>query len=184
LGDNQRDLTAAMALVAAGDREAFRVLYARTASKLFASIRRILRSQAAAEDALQEAYVRVWRQAGDFDPSIASPVAWMTTIARHAAIDLARRGAERIAAASDDIDADFAGRVAAPASESDPLAATRLAVCLERLEADKRAMVVLAYCHGWSRDELAERYARPVATVKTVLRRSLLALKECLGGRD
>jgi RNA polymerase sigma-70 factor (ECF subfamily) len=108
----------------------------------------------------------------------------MTTIARHAAIDLARRGAERIAAASDDIDADFAGRVAAPASESDPLAATRLAVCLERLDADKRAMVVLAYCHGWSRDELAERYARPVATVKTVLRRSLLALKECLGGRD
>jgi RNA polymerase sigma-70 factor (ECF subfamily) len=184
LGDDQRDLIAAMARVAAGDRAAFRTLYARTAPKLFASIRRILRSEAAAEDALQEAYVRVWRHAGDFDPAIASPVAWMTTIARHAAIDAARRGAERISAASDDIDADFSERMAAPAPGGDPLAAGRLATCLEKLEADKRTMVVLAYCHGWSRDELAERYARPAATVKTVLRRSLLVLKECLGGRD
>jgi RNA polymerase sigma-70 factor (ECF subfamily) len=108
----------------------------------------------------------------------------MTTIARHAAIDAARRGAERISAASDDIDADFSERMAAPASGGDPLAAGRLATCLEKLEADKRTMVVLAYCHGWSRDELAERYARPAATVKTILRRSLLVLKECLGGRD
>ncbi len=43
-------------------------------------------------------------------------------------------------------------------------------------------MVLLAYCHGWSRDELAARYGRPAATVKTVLRRSLILLKECLGG--
>ena len=61
---------------------------------------------------------------------------------------------------------------------------TRLAGCLGGLDEDKRGMVLLAYCYGWSREELAERYRRPVATVKTVLRRSLIALKECLGDGD
>ena len=44
-------------------------------------------------------------------------------------------------------------------------------------------MVLLAYCQGWSREELSRRFDRPVPTVKTLLRRSLIALKECLGGR-
>jgi RNA polymerase sigma-70 factor (ECF subfamily) len=60
----------------------------------------------------------------------------------------------------------------------------RLSSCLDGLDPDRRGMVVLAYCHGWSREELAKRFDRPVATVKTILRRSLMALKECLGDRD
>jgi RNA polymerase sigma-70 factor (ECF subfamily) len=43
-------------------------------------------------------------------------------------------------------------------------------------------MLVLAYCYGWSREELAGRFGKPVATVKTILRRSLALLNECLGG--
>ena len=131
---------------------------------------------------MQEAYVRIWRHAGDFDASIASPIAWMTTIARHAAIDMGRAGPAKGAAASATIDADLAERLAAPETGSDPLASTRLAACLDKLEPDRRGMVVLAYCYGLSREELAGRYTRPVATVKTILRRSLVQLKECLGG--
>lgn len=182
LADNQRDLIEALALIASGDRDAFRLLYQRTAPKLLASIRRILGNGSAAEDAVQEAYVRIWRNAGAFDASIASPIAWMTTIARHAAIDMVRTTPERIAAASATIDADLAERLAAPAMGGDPLASSRLSACLDKLEADRRGMVVLAYCYGWSREELAGRFAKPVATVKTVLRRSLIVLKECLGG--
>jgi RNA polymerase sigma-70 factor (ECF subfamily) len=176
-------LVALLRRVAAGDQAAFRDLYGRTAAKLFATIRRILRSEAAAEDAVQEAYVRVWRRAGDFDPAIASPIAWMTTIARHVAIDAARRASERISAAGDELDAELADRLADPLADTERLAAgTGLARCLERIEPDRRAMVLLAYCHGWSREELAERFKRPVATIKTLLRRSLIILKECLGG--
>ncbi len=91
----QDELIALMRRVADGDRGAFRAVYERTAAKLFASVRRILGSGAAAEDAVQEAFVRIWRRAGDFDGAIASPIAWMTTIARHAAIDARRRAAER-----------------------------------------------------------------------------------------
>jgi RNA polymerase sigma-70 factor (ECF subfamily) len=173
-----------MRLSAAGDRRAFRTLYERTGAKLHATVRRILRNEAAAEDAVQEAYVRVWRQAGDFDASIASPIAWMTTIARHAAIDIARRSAERVSAASADVDPEILDRLADPKSDVERLTAGRqLTACLDKLEGDRRTMVLLAYCHGWSRDELAARFGRPVATVKTVLRRSLIALKECLGDR-
>jgi len=179
----QRELVALMARVAAGDRAAFAALYERTSAKLFSCIRRILINQAAAEDAVQDAYVRIWRRAGDFDASVASPIAWMATIARHAAIDIVRRGSERISAAGDEIDAELADRLADPAGSGEPMVAgPRLASCLEKLESDRRGMVVLAYCQGWSREELAKRFDRPVATIKTLLRRSLIVLKDCLGG--
>jgi RNA polymerase sigma-70 factor (ECF subfamily) len=147
-----------------------------------AAARRILPSGSGAEDAVQEAYVRIWRRAADFDRGIASPIAWMTTIARHAAIDMRRTVAERVSAASAGLDAELIERLPADSTVGDPLAADRLAACLDQLEADKRGMVMLAYCHGWSREELSDRFGRPVATVKTVLRRSLMALKDCLGG--
>jgi RNA polymerase sigma-70 factor (ECF subfamily) len=175
----QEELAALLERVAAGDRAAFRLLYERTSAKLFASIRRILGSNAAAEDAVQDAYVRIWSRSGDFDPSIGSPIAWMTTIARHAAIDIARRGAERISAASAELDAEIPD--AASFGERAP-AGGRLVTCLDQLEPDRRGMVLLAYCYGWSREELSRRFDRPVATVKTVLRRALIVLKECLGG--
>jgi len=182
LVQTQADLIAALSQVAAGDRAAFALLYDRTAAKLFATVSRILGQGSAAEDAMQEAFVRIWRHAGEYDATIASPIAWMTTIARHAAIDMARSGSAKIAAAATVIDADLADRLAAPASDGDPLAASRLNNCLSKLEADRRGMVVLAYCYGLSREELSARYSRPVATVKTILRRSLAMLKDCLGG--
>jgi RNA polymerase sigma-70 factor (ECF subfamily) len=82
------------------------------------------------------------------------------------------------------MDVEMMEGLADPATEGDRAAdSPRLLSCLEKLEADRRGMIVLAYCQGWSRDELARRFDRPVATVKTILRRSLIALKECLGDR-
>ncbi len=101
---------------------------------------------------------------------------------RHAAIDAVRRGAERVSAASTAIDAEMSERLADPATSGERLlAGSLLATCLKALDEERRGMVLLAYCHGWSRDELASRFGRPVETIKTILRRSLIALKECLG---
>jgi RNA polymerase sigma-70 factor (ECF subfamily) len=183
--DRQQELIVLLSRVAAGDRAAFSSLYGRTSGKLFATIRRILSSETAAEDAVQEAFVRIWNRAGDFDRSLGSPIAWMTTIARHAAIDARRRGAERVSAASAELAPELIDNLADPATTGERFSAgPRLASCLEGLEVDRRGMVMLAYCHGWSREELSQRFDRPVATIKTILRRSLMALKECLGGRD
>ncbi|MCX5497582.1 sigma-70 family RNA polymerase sigma factor [Kaistia dalseonensis] len=172
-----------MAAVASRNEAAFKTLYERTSAKLFAVVRRISVSEAAAEEALQEAWVRIWNNADRFDPAVASPITWMTTIARHTAIDSVRRGAERVSATAIEIDEELAEKLPAPGATADGLGGPHLRRCLDGLEADRRGMVLLAYCYGWSREELSRRFDRPVATVKTVLRRSLIALKECLGGR-
>lgn len=134
---------------------------------------------------MQEAYVRIWRRAGDFDPTISSPIAWMTTIARHTAIDIARRSSEWVSAAGEASDAEVADRLTDPASGVERLATgDQLQASLDRLDplqAERRKMILLAFCYGWSREELASRFDRPVATVKTILRRSLL--EERGGGR-
>jgi RNA polymerase sigma-70 factor (ECF subfamily) len=159
---------------------AFKVLYERTSAKLFSSIRRILINQAAAEDAAQDAYVRdlAPRRRLRCKRRLADRV--MTTIAprrhRRGARGAAHLGGRRRDRRS------LADRLADPGKRRELLAATRLKSCLDKLDADRRGMVLLAYCYGWSREELARRFDRPVATVKTLLRRSLIALKDCLGG--
>ncbi|WEK52512.1 MAG: sigma-70 family RNA polymerase sigma factor [Candidatus Kaistia colombiensis] len=179
----QAELAALMRDVASRDEAAFKALYDRTSTKLFAVIRRIAVSEAAAEEALQEAWVRIWSHADRFDPSLASPMTWMTTIARHAAIDAIRKGPERVSKTAVVLDEELADTLPAPGAAPDGMAGPQLRRCLEGLEPERRGMVLLAYSYGYSREELSRRFDKPVATVKTILRRSLIALKECLGGR-
>jgi RNA polymerase sigma-70 factor, ECF subfamily len=167
--------------VAGGDRAAFARLYDHVSARLYGVVSRILPKSELAEDALQETFVRIWQKASTYDAAIASPMAWMATIAHNRAIDLKRRFAEKLARQSDELDPGTADQ------GPDPLALAeqsenfrRLKNCLDGLPEDRQQMVVLAYHQGWSREELAERFKRPVTTVKTLLRRSLIALKECL----
>ena len=167
--------------VAGGDRSAFAKLYDHVSGRLYGVIGRILPKSELAEDALQETFIRIWQKASSYNPSIASPMAWMATIAHNRAIDLKRRFAERLARRSEELDpttADLAPDPLALAEQSDDF--RRLKGCLDGLSPDRQEMVLLAYHQGWSREELAARFRRPVTTVKTLLRRSLIALKECL----
>jgi RNA polymerase sigma-70 factor, ECF subfamily len=166
---------------ASGDRAAFSRLYDLTKAKLFGVIRRILVRADLAEEALQESYVRVWSNAYRFDAGHASAMTWMIAIARNQAIDLKRKANERVAAQAVALE-----DVSLPATETsaeDSADYRRLRQCLGGLGEDGRDMVLLAYHQGYSREELAQRFSRPVATVKTILRRSLAALKECLDGK-
>ena len=174
------DLTHLLRRVAARDAAAFAALYKQTSAKLYGVVARILTRSDVAADVLQEVYVRVWEKAGEFDPVKGSAVAWMATIARNRALDEVRR--VRPASLEDQPES-----FEPAADEVDPLAKrerseglARLIDCLQGLDEEKRAIVLLAYYRGSSREALAKRFGRPVATIKTWLHRSLAQLRDCL----
>ena len=100
---------------------------------------------------------------------------WMVAIARNAALDRLRR--QRREVPLEDLpDYDL------PTEAPDTPGAQALTRCLQELELEQRNCILLAYYHGLTHDELAQRLGRPVGTVKSWIRRSLLRLRKCLGG--
>lgn len=174
------DITESLERIAARDREAFARLYDGTSAKLLGVIMRILKRRDIAEEVLQEVYVKVWERASDFDRKRASPMTWLSTIARNRALDIVR---QRQAVSLEDhpeygetpSDDDLALDKLLKAE-----AGQALKDCLSKLEPQRAAIVVLAYCEGLSREELGQRYAQPANTIKTWLRRSLIQLRGCL----
>jgi len=176
-GDDLSDL---LKRIAARDAAAFSTLYKGTSAKLYGVVARILTRGDVAADVLQEVYVRIWEKAGEFDPVRGSPLAWMATIARNRALDEVRR--VRPASLEDQPEG-----FEPAAEEIDPLATRErseglaaLVDCLKALDEEKRAVVLLAYYRGSSREALAKRFGRPVPTIKTWLHRSLAQLRDCL----
>jgi RNA polymerase sigma-70 factor (ECF subfamily) len=175
-----QDLTEALRLTAQGDQAAFRSVYAATSVKLFGIVLRILGRRNLAEDVLQQVYIRVWENAGSFDPAAGSPFEWLVSIARSCALDETRRGPARALADCPELlqALNHAGGPADPEQKVDRL---RLQACLERLGPDKREVLALAYHYGMTREEIAAGTNRSVATVKVWLRDSLAEIKDCLG---
>ena len=174
-------LSAALDRVGAGDRAAFEELYRRTSAKLFGVCLRILPARQEAEEALQEAYLSVWRRASSFDAARGSAMTWLITLARNRAVDRLRaRG--KVASAP----IELADAVADPA----PLASAameraedghRLTDCLGRLDTGDATLIRTAFFEGSTYADLASRAAIPLGTIKSRIRRALIKLRECLG---
>jgi RNA polymerase sigma-70 factor (ECF subfamily) len=104
----------------------------------------------------------------------------MATIARNRALDEARRGTMRsIEDAPEHLEVPGEDDPAADYERTEEL--QRLNRCLDALEPERKEILLLAYYGGLTREQIATRVGRPVATVKTWLRRSLAQLKDCLG---
>ncbi|WP_306049380.1 sigma-70 family RNA polymerase sigma factor [Oceaniradius stylonematis] len=174
--ENIENLIAAVAL---RDRKALTHLYALTSAKLFGVCLRVLKDRQDAEDALQEAYIKIWNGAGRYGAGGYSPMSWLIAIARNTAIDKVR------ARRPDPVDIDEAADLSddAPGPEATAIAASegrRIDLCLDELDARRADAVRAAYVEGYSYRELADRHAVPLNTMRTWLRRSLARLKECL----
>ena len=195
--ERSRDLARLLARTGLGDRAAFATLYDRTSGHLFAVVLRINRDRGQAEDILQEVFVKVWRAAQTFDAAQSQPLTWLTSIARNRAIDSLRRlqtqpqvlpfaAAEGSGAGGDaPDDRDFYDTVADDAAGpmellSQASEARALSRCMQVLNAQQRQCVALAFYDGLSHAEVAEKLHQPLGTVKSWVRRGLLALKGCL----
>ena len=167
--------------VSQGDRAAFEQLYAATRAKLYGVVLRILRRHDLADEVMQEVYLKIWSGAGQFNPGLASPITWMVTIARNRAIDLVRKRRE-VSIEEEPKAMDVAADLPNPLARRELTEEVRrLMACIERLEPERQSLVLLAYRNGWSREQLAAKLGKPVNTIKTWLRRSLLEIRECLG---
>ena len=178
--EQRRDLVDLMARVAARDRDAFEDLYRATSAKLYGIVVGILVRRSLADETLQDVYARVWEKAADFEPAKGSPIAWLAAVARNRALDELRRiKAAPVSVLPDGYDVASETETALDAMEGNERLQALMA-CLDRLDAEKREAVLLAYYRGCSREALSRRYGRPVATIKTWLHRSLLQLRLCL----
>lgn len=168
-----RDLLIA---TASADRTAFRSLYDETSALLFAICLRLLRNRSAAEDVVQELYVRIWERAWQFDPEKGSAKTWLTVMARRMAIDELRKRRPPTVT-PEDVEIDDPVVVERMEASADGQALQR---CLSGLEQSARRAIVLAYRDGYSYEELAQTLSAPVGTVKSWVSRGLQRLRVCL----
>jgi RNA polymerase sigma-70 factor, ECF subfamily len=171
-------LRALLERCAQGDRQAFRTLYDMQAPRMHGLAMRITRDTALAADATHDAFIQVWRQSVRFDPERGAAGAWLTSIVRYRALDIARRRIrEKPGYEPPEQEDESPDALSQMISSTEGAALHR---CLDQLEPDRRKLILRAYADGLSHSELSESMGTPLGTIKSWIRRALIALKECL----
>lgn len=165
-----------------GNQQAFQTLYKKTAGKLNGIAIRILRNPDSANEALQEAFVQIWRNIGEYNPSKGEPIVWMSSIVRYRCYDKVRAEKRRIEGAHTLAELDNMDNLADTHSGSSLFCdiGQTLEDCLKGLEEAHRRCILMAYYYGFSREEISSQLQSPVNTVKSWLRRGLSRLQLCL----
>ena len=180
LSHHDDEVATLLARCARSDAQAFRQLYVSEASVLYGAALRITRHAAMADDVLHDAMLQVWRNAGRFNAARGSGRTWMLALVRYRAIDaVTRAGRETLTPDLPDLldpQPDPYERLAETSDER------LLEHCLGTIEERPRRLVMLAFLEGLTHAEVAARVGEPLGTVKSVIRRALLALRACMDG--
>ncbi len=167
-----------LALMASGDDDAFREFYRRHAGCALGLAFRVLRDRGLAEDAVQEAFLAAWRQAGSYRASRAKPSSWLLTFVHRRAVDQVRRKQRHLAAPLEIKTRD------SPAAEDESVTGlpTRAWIQegLARLSPSAREVLELAYFAGLTQIEIAKRLNAPLGTIKSRTFNALQQLNEAL----
>jgi RNA polymerase sigma-70 factor (ECF subfamily) len=165
------------------DPHAMAELYDRYGRVTFALIFRVVRNEAVAEDLVQETFLRVWNRVHGFDHEKGALGPWVLAVARNRAIDYLRSVDGRMAQNAFELE-----KLEQPAlfcdMENSILNMDRirsLRGAFQKLTANQRLVLELAYYEGLSQTEMAERLKQPLGTVKTWVRTALKCLREELG---
>jgi RNA polymerase sigma factor (sigma-70 family) len=164
--------------VGRGDDDALGVLYDRFGRLAYRLAFRILRDRALAEDAVQEAFLAVWRSADAYKRERAKPSTWILTVVHRRAVDLVRREQVRRGEPLEVAPEPSVGPVDEDAVRRDRRAAVQAA--LTELPGEQRQALELAYYGGLTQSELAERLGVPLGTVKSRMFAGLGRLRELL----
>jgi RNA polymerase sigma-70 factor (ECF subfamily) len=152
--------------IARGDQQAVRECIDEFGGLVWAIARRMTRSRADAEDAVQEIFVDVWRSAARFDAAQGSEKVFIATIARRRLIDRIRRSKMNSMMDSDEVLEDL--RFAEPGTEA-------------QLRPDQRKVLRMGLLEGMTHSEIAKATGMPLGTVKTQMRRGLIQVRQWMG---
>lgn len=165
------------------DAAAFKQLYQQASPKLFALCCRLVRDEAAAEDTLQEGFIKIWHSAPTYSIDKGQALTWMATIVRNQAFDRLRMAKSRpeIHPEIEYESLEFASQAITPDLLSQLSSDTQqLLDCMEHLKPEQRECIMQAFYYGCTHEELAASMARPLGTVKAWIRRGLEQLRNCL----
>ncbi len=170
-----------IAAVARGEHPALLALYDRHGRIAYGLAYRILGDAGAAEEAVQDAYLRLWRRASTFDAARGGGRSWLLTIVHHCAIDLVRRraGAPPVVAGLDEM-ADRRSVPDAWREVSGRIERERVRSAVATLPGEQRRAIELAFFEGLTHREIAERDGLPLGTVKGRMRLGLKRLSGLL----
>lgn len=173
------ELLPLLSATAQGNKEAFAKLYNSTSGKLFAISLKMLSNRAHAEEALQDAFVKIWHNASEYQVAKGTVISWMISIVRYRSLDSLRYHKVRKAQSLDD------DNLANEAIMASPLAVdyedkSKLVDCIEQLEEQQKQVIHLAYYKGLTHSELVDHIQSPLGTVKSWIRRGLQQLQRCL----
>jgi RNA polymerase sigma-70 factor (ECF subfamily) len=162
--------------------EALAELYDQYGGMVYRLIARIVRDNGIAEDLVQETFLRAWNRAGTFDAERGAAGPWLLAIARNRALDYLRAQGRHT---NNTIELNETERPALfvdfPAEALNFDLARQVKRALERLGAQQREAIELAYFEGMSQSEIAERMGQPLGTVKTWMRRAMIQMRENMG---
>jgi RNA polymerase sigma-70 factor (ECF subfamily) len=166
----------------ARDAGAMRELYDRYGRLVYSLILRMVRNSAAAEDLVQETFLRIWNRMQAFDEKRGALGPWVLAVARNRAIDYLRSADGKMSAGALELDyLEHPGRFCGFEDRALSLdRARRLKDAFEKLTPHQKTVVELAYYEGLSQTEMAERMQQPLGTVKTWVRSALKVLREQL----
>ena len=175
-----------LARVASGDERALAELYDRLSRPLYSLAVRMLGDATEAQDALQDAFLQIWRRAATYDSDQCSVFGWATLLTRSKVIDRLRARGRRLRVVVSSSDENDALERTAGASTAESAADTadrneealRVRSILKELPAEQREAIELAFFNDLSHHEIAARLAQPLGTIKARIRRGLLKLRE------
>jgi RNA polymerase sigma-70 factor (ECF subfamily) len=183
-GANQDEIDpAVIRRVADGDSVAFERVYDAFSGILYSLALRMLERPEDTEELIQEVFLKIWRDADDYDPRRGAPLAWAITITRHKAIDKIRSTTRRLrlyeaAEAEAKNDAVALPQPVNDAESSENAQAVRES--LGRLDPEVRESIELAFFGGLSHSQIAAKLSLPLTTVKSRIRRAMMQLRQSL----
>lgn len=185
-GQNAAD-AALLQRMAQGDQTAFAALYDRFSRPLFAAAVRILNDASEAEDIVHDVFLSLWQKARDFETTRGSAFAWAVTLTRNRAIDRLRSRRRRAELLSEAAPSDLGYGQGASDDSGDHLAikekARAVRTALGGLPAEQQRALELAFFSGLTQQEIAEKLAEPLGTVKARIRRGLMKLRDSFSTR-